>query len=139
MERGNPGWPYLLSFIRGDWGGISACLSGCGNRLRQFMLEVTLPEEAWRGLRISRVVRSPNVRIDGRYENRESRTLVWTGHFQGPGQEMNLVGRETVRGTIDLTLHLRGGAPLPLRCTVYPGCNSFVKVETAVSGGVPGE
>lgn len=151
MEEGNPAWPYLLSFIQGDWGGIGKRLSG-GERwaaeqmldlvplaglgdaskpvgLRQFMLEVNLPAEEWRGAGVSRIGRSKNVRVDGRYHNPDSRTWVWVGHFDGPGQEMNLFGPESVEGSIDIELRLPHGMRLPLGCVVYPGCNSFIKIE----------
>jgi hypothetical protein len=151
MEEGNPAWPYVLSFIKGDWGGIGNRLSR-GERwaaeqmldliplaafgdvsspvgLRQFMLEVNLPAGERRGARISRTGRSGNVRVDGLYHNPDSRTWVWTGHFDGPDQEMNLFGPESVEGSIDLDLSLPKRGRLPLKCVVYPGCNSFIKIE----------
>jgi hypothetical protein len=151
MEEGNPAWPYVLSFIRGDWSGIGdrlsrgerwtpeqmlslIPLSGFGDvsspvGLRQFMLEVNLPQGAWRGARISRTDCSGNVKIDRLYHNTDSRTWVWTGHFDGPGQEMNLFGPESVKGSVDLEVRMPRGARLPLSCVVYPGCNSFIKIE----------
>lgn len=151
MEDGNPAWPYLLSFIQGDWGGIGKRLArgerwtaeqmldfiplaGLGGAsapvgLRQFMLEVNLTGGEWRGARISRTGGSRNVKIDGLYHNPESRTWVWTGHFDGPGQEMNLFGPESAEGSVDLELGLPHGLRLPLGCVVYPGCNSFMKIE----------
>lgn len=159
MEEGNPAWPYVLSFVRGDWVGIGSRLSRGEKRLaeemldliplghlgrasapeglRQFMLELTLPGEEWRNVRISRTGRSGNVKIDARYHNSESKTWVWTGHFDGPGQEMNLFGPESIEGSIDLELRLPRGVSLPLSCAVYPGCNSFIKLE-AGGGAAPG-
>ena len=158
MEEGNPAWPYVLSFIRGDWVGIGSRLSrgekglAKGMRdliplahiggafahegLRQFMLEVTLPGKELKRSSVSRGGTSRNVRIDGRYHNPEGRTWVWTGHFDGPGQEMNLIGPEAVQGAIDLTVHLPRGVRVPLNCAVYPGCNSFIKLETG-GGAAP--
>ena len=156
MEEGNPAWPYLLGFIQGDWSGIGKRLAsgerwsaeqmldliplaGFGNvsapvGLRQFMLEVNLPGKEWRSARISRTGSSKNVKIDGLYHNPDSRTWVWTGHFDGPGQEMNLFGPESVEGSIDIELRLPRGVRLPLGCVVYQGCNSFIKIE---GGGKP--
>lgn len=153
MEEGNPAWPYVLSFIQGDWGGIGdrlargerwtadqmldlIPLAGFGGisapvGLRQFMLEVNLPPGKWSGAGISHTGRSKNVKIDARYHNPDSRTWVWTGHFDGPGQEMNLFGPESVEGSIDIELSLPHGVRLPLGCVVYPGCNSFIKIEGA--------
>jgi len=162
MEEGNPAWPYVLSFIQGDWVGIGSRLSrgekgpaeemldliplarlgkpSAPEGLRQFMLELTLPGEEWRNTRVSRTGRSKNVKIDALYHNTESSTWIWTGHFDGPGQEMNLFGPESVEGSVDLELRLPRGVTLPLGCTVYPGCNSFIKLETgreAAPAGVP--
>ncbi len=161
MEEGNPAWPYLLSFIQGDWAGIGGRLSrgekgraeemldliplarlgrpSAPEGLRQFMLELALPGGGWRNARVSRTGQSENVKIDALYHNAESSTWVWTGHFEGPGQEMNLFGPESVEGSVDIELRMPRGVSLPLGCTVYPGCNSFVKLETggeAVPAGV---
>jgi hypothetical protein len=157
MEEGNPAWPYLLSFIQGDWSGIGNRLSlgerwtaeqmlslipfaGFGDvsspvGLRQFMLQVNMPAGEWRGVRIGRTACSRNVKIDGLYHNPDSGTWVWTGHFDGPGEEMNLFGPESVEGSVDIELRLPHGVRLPLGCVVYPGCNSFIKLE----GGERGE
>jgi hypothetical protein len=159
MEEGNPAWPYVLSFVRGDWVGIGSRLSRGEKRLagemldlvplarlgealahgglRQFMLEVALPGEELQTSSVSRGGTSRNVHIDGRYHNPKGHTWVWTGHFDGPGQEMNLLGPETVQGAVDLTVHLPRGMRVPLSCAVYPGCNSFIKLE-AGGGAAPG-
>ncbi len=159
MEEGNPAWPYLLSFVRCNATGIGSSLAR-GERnlgqcllslappavrdrasepvsLRQFMLELSLPPDAWKGSSVSRTGRSWNVRIDRLYHNAETRSWVWTGHFEGRGQEMNPFGPESVEGAVDLELRLSRGEKLPLSCTVYPGCSSFIKLETAGTVSAP--
>lgn len=151
MEKGNPAWPYLLGFVRcssSELGGriargekgLDACIlasiqpplretAGRAVSLRQFMLELSLPPAIWRGAGVSFAGRSANVRIDRLYHNPESRSWVWTGHFEGKGQEMNPFGPESAEGAINLLIRPSRGAALPLACAVYPGCSSFVKIE----------
>lgn len=129
MVDGNPAFPYLLSFIRGDWEGIRRSLARCEDGLRQFMIELSLPRKSGAGISVRQTGRSPSVEIDGRYDNPESGIVVWTGHFTGAGEQMNPAGPETCRGSVRLELRRGGGAWMPLDCVVYPGCNSFVKAE----------
>jgi hypothetical protein len=133
MEEGNPGFEYLLKFIRNDWTGIRESLARNDNAMRQFMLEIALEGSSGGAPRILRVSHSRNVRIDVRYENPESGIFVWTGHFAG-GQEMNLLGPETVEGTIRVDARMHGGERVSPAFTVHPGCSSFVKLETADAG-----
>jgi len=128
MEPGNPVFPCLLSFIRDDWRTIHDRIEQNHISLRQFMLELAFPGEKGLNRKVRQVGRSRNVRVDGLYYNPDSNTVVWTGHFSGPGQEMILDGAETVSGTMRLDLELDGHGKVPLACTVYPGCNSFVKL-----------
>lgn len=126
MEEGNPGFEYLLKFIRNDWAGIRGALSHDDDSLRQFMLEIAFEGAGWGTPVILQTGHSRNVRVDGRYENPESGIFVWTGYFTD-GQEMNLLGQETVMGTVTLDARLPGGTRVRASYPVHPGCNSFVK------------
>jgi hypothetical protein len=72
---------------------------------------------------------SENIKVDGRYYNGGSGTVVWTGYFTGRGQEMNLCHDENVSGWMDVDVRAPDGSRAPLRCAVYPGCNNFVVIE----------
>ena len=130
MEKGNPVFPYLLHFIRNDWNAIYNELLNCDIGLRQFMLQVACPAVGQLCYKVRRVGQSRHVHIDGRYYNAGSNTMVWTGHFKGTGQEMNLCQTESIKGVVDLSLTLSGGQKLPVGCEVYPGCISFVMLKT---------
>jgi len=129
MVEGNPSFPYVLNFIQGRWDRIDDSLAQCEDGLRQFMIELALPGQKWRRLGFSNAGCTRNISIDGRYDNPESRIIVWTGHFTGPGQQMNAAGPETCQGSVWLELYARGGGKVPFECDVYPGCNTFLKIE----------
>jgi len=127
MTPDNPVFPYFMSFIRGDWDAISDRLAKSNIHLSQFMLQVAFPGEEKFGDKVTHAGHSQNVSVGKRIVNPESDTAVWAGRFKGREQEMKLIG-ETARGTVHLELQLDGGRKVPLDCTVYPGCASFVKL-----------
>lgn len=131
MVEGNPVFPYLLAFIRDNWKAVYGDMMNCDIGIRQFMLVVSFADAKMRRSGVQRKGQSKNVKIDGRYFNRQSGTVVWTGYFRGAGQVMNLCEKEGVEGTVHLRVRLPGGARVPLDCSVYPGCNTFVRIETA--------
>ncbi|MDD5557726.1 MAG: hypothetical protein PHN82_10850 [bacterium] len=135
MVPDHPALPYVMGFMRNDWDRICGDLAGNEIPLRQFMLEVCPPEGAAVRTAVRAAARSPNIRIDARYDNELSGAIVWTGHFRLPGDEMDLVGSERPEGTIDLEFFLPGGARAPFRGPVYPGTNTFIRLEAAAPAG----
>jgi len=209
MVKGNPGFPYLLDFLKGDWPSIEKRLSLSSATLSQFMVEVSFTDAGMSRFGVLRNWQSENVAVTGRYFNRDSGTTVWTGHFKKSGltgeigerarllnlTEMipgvrHLYGKagdperldimtdlrsrahlfnpvplipgkdkvlgwtgyfekggtkegglrsEEAEGEVRFAVELPGGRKVPLACTVYPGCISFMRIETnpkmaAVSG-----
>ncbi|MCX6356457.1 MAG: hypothetical protein NT045_01015 [Candidatus Aureabacteria bacterium] len=127
MEAGNPVYPFLLNFIREDRDALTDQIRGCGGSLRQFMLEIAVPGKGWGMLNARQCGVSDNIHIDNRYDNTSSRIAVWTGHFRHD-EQMNLLGDERFSGVVEVEVRVPHGGWIPLRCAVYPGCNSFVKL-----------
>jgi len=128
MEEENPAFDYLRRFLRGDWDGLRLALGREEGSLRQFMLTLAFEGEAWKSPSPRRRGQSRNIRVDGRYDNPADLIFTWTGHFTAPGEEMNLVGPETAEGTLTIEAAMPYGERLQVPFTVYPGCNSFVKI-----------
>jgi hypothetical protein len=107
MVKDNPAWPYLLNFIRGDWMAIQRDLARDADLFRQFMVEVSFagselkePDVRWEGV-------SDNLEITGRYFNRESRTLVWTGYFKETGLVAELQEKARLLNLTDMVPGVR--------------------------------
>ncbi len=85
MVPGNPCYPYILNFIKGDWGAIERDLALDADLLRQFMVEISFKDAKMRESDVRWEDVSENIEVTGRYFNAESRTLVWTGYFKETG------------------------------------------------------
>ncbi len=85
MVEGNPSFPYLLNFIRGDWQSIEKGLEESDDILRQFMIEISFIDAKMNRFSARRKGQSDNIKINGRYYNRTSGTIVWTGYFKESG------------------------------------------------------
>jgi hypothetical protein len=85
MVPGNPAYPYILNFIKGDWTAIRSDLDRDADLLRQFMVEVSFKNGKMGEYDVHWEDSSENIEIKGRYFNKDSRTLVWTGCFKETG------------------------------------------------------
>ena len=101
----NPAWPHLLGFIRGERATPGTDLSIDSDLFRQFMIEVTLGDSGLRESDVRWDDASDNVVVRGRYYNRGSRTIVWTGYFKEKGVVADL--KEKAR-LLDMTDMLPG-------------------------------
>ena len=82
MVKGNPAFPYLLHFIRGEWDKIDEELARSNIPLTQFMVQISTVNGKIPRFRVWRKGQTDNIRINGRYYNPESGTLVWVGYFR---------------------------------------------------------
>jgi hypothetical protein len=105
MVADNPAWPHLLGFIRGERATPGTDLSIDSDLFRQFMIEVTLGDSGLRESDVRWDDASDNVVVRGRYYNRGSRTIVWTGYFKEKGVVADL--KEKAR-LLDMTDMLPG-------------------------------
>ncbi|MCX6339934.1 MAG: hypothetical protein NTX71_08450 [Candidatus Aureabacteria bacterium] len=85
MVPGNPAYPYILNFIKGDWAAIERDLARDADLFKQFMVEVSFKGAKMNESDVRWEDVSDNIEVTGRYFNEESRTLVWTGYFKETG------------------------------------------------------
>lgn len=85
MVPGNPAYPYMLNFIKGDWAAIQRDLGRDADLFKQFMVEVSFKDRKMDESDVRWEDASKNIEVTGRYFNEGSRTLVWTGHFKEIG------------------------------------------------------
>lgn len=102
MVKGNPAWPYILNFIRGDWATMEKDLSLDSTLFRQFMIEVTMGDGEMKESDVRWEDASDNIEIRGRYFNAGSRTLVWTGYFKDTGMVADLKEKARLLNVTDM-------------------------------------
>lgn len=85
MVPGNPAYPYILNFIKGDWTAIERDLARDADLFKQFMVEVSFKDGNMRESDVRWEEASDNIEVSGRYFNEGSHTLVWTGYFKDTG------------------------------------------------------
>ncbi|MCX6355853.1 MAG: hypothetical protein NTZ78_13270 [Candidatus Aureabacteria bacterium] len=85
MVKGNPAYPYILNFIKGDWKAIMSDIARDTDIPRQFMIEVSFADAMMNSFSARRKSESDNIRVTGRYFNALTGTFVWTGYFKEAG------------------------------------------------------
>ncbi|MEI6633009.1 MAG: hypothetical protein WCP22_04225 [Chlamydiota bacterium] len=102
MVKGNPAWPYILNFIRGNWAEMEKDFSRDSTLFRQFMIEVTMGDGEMKESDVRWEDASDNIEIRGRYFNAGSRTLVWTGYFKDTGMVADLKEKARLLNVTDM-------------------------------------
>jgi hypothetical protein len=119
MVPGNPSFPYLLDYIKGDWQTIEKKLGRSDILLSQFMVQISFTDAKMRRSSAWREGQSDNVWITGHYFNRDSGTVIWTGCFEEKGILAELQERARLLNPVPLIPGLRDllgreGAPANL-------------------------
>jgi hypothetical protein len=107
MVPGNPAYPYILNFIKGDWTAIQSDLNRDTDLLRQFMVEVSFKNGKMGEYDVRWEDASQNVEVKGRYFNKDSRTLVWTGYFKETGVLAELQEKARLLNVTDMVPGVR--------------------------------
>lgn len=102
MVPGNPAYPYILNFIKGDWSAIQRDLARDADLFRQFMVEVSFKDRKMNESDVRWEDASQNVEVKGRYFNEDSRTLVWTGYFKETGMLAELQEKARLLNLTDM-------------------------------------
>lgn len=137
MNDKSKAYPYLLAFIRKETDNLKRMNQSQHQRMRQFMVVVDLPvsgEMDQCGLKLTED--SPQIKISGRYYNRSSHALVWTGLFKSKYLALPS-GNPMLKTSSDVFLKITKltDDDIEVKLNVEPGISHFVEISKPQSKG----
>ena len=125
-------YPYLQAFIRKETVNLERMHQSQHQPMRQFMVVVNLPvsgEMDQCGLEL--IADSPRIKITGRYYNRSSHAMVWTGLFKSKNPVL-ASENPMLKYSADVILKISKliKPDIHIKLTVHPGIAHFVEIST---------
>jgi len=131
MDEKSIVFPFLIAFINKDYDSLEKLHLSENEPLRQFMVTVDLPLS--RELDQNRFLLKPitdDIKLTGRYYNKSSHAIVWTGVFkhdipylEGWFSDLEESGK--------LVLHIEGkGKKAQVELNINPGINHFLEITS---------
>ena len=132
IHEGSKTWPYILAFINKDFATLTRLHAEQNQKLRQFMVEIDLPfTDELKGYRATLHPGSPDIKIRGKYVNKSSNTVVWSGVFTSKEHFMSH-GLDVSPNTASVILKVfqPSGISRKIILEINPGVNHFVEIES---------
>ncbi len=121
QDKKNIVYPFLLAFLRKDFNALNAQCQKKTEPLVQFMVMLALPLSGELDEhRFKLKPQSNAIDIDGRYDNKSSHAIVWTGYFKGK----NPLAKSSVR----LLMSKEEKHVSAIDLQVLPGLNHFLEI-----------
>ena len=132
MNEKSEAYPYLVAFIKKDVDRLHSLHQSQHQKMRQFMVVVELPPSGKMDqCKFKLTPASDQVKITGRYYNRSSHAMAWTGIFESNKLAFNSAGNVS-KPSADIVLRISKlkENDINVRMVVEPGIIHFVEIGT---------
>lgn len=114
-------YPFLVAFIKKDMNVLNALCRKKAKPLVQFMVMLDLPLSGELDQhRFELKPRSKAIKLDGRYDNKSSHAIVWTGYFKGK--------KAFAKSSVRLLISKEGKRIKAIDLPVLPGLNHILEI-----------
>lgn len=131
----NVTYPFLLAFVKKDFEKLRELHIKENRKLYQFMVVVDLPLEIdFKQYRVDLIPQSDDLDITGRYYNKSSHSIVWTGRFKN-GKYLNWFKESDKDESLVVKISENKGKTVEIPLEIDNGINHFLQITGKKGNG----